>query len=254
MKTEYSHKIPPRSKSGVRSLSTALKTLAILDRLASLPRGARLSEVAELLGVSRPTAYQRLFTLVDAGWVEQDEVGRYRLSLHSCRISAAALEQASLGERLVPALEKLVSEVSETASLAVLDHGTPCIVQRVESVGVLRAELKIGAALSLSESASGRVLAAFADEGTLFRLKRGNAPLPDDSLLKKVRSDGYAVSSGRVIPDVCAIAAPVFDYSGKCVAAISLVGPSARFDVDAVREPLLSAAKAVTNIIKGAEA
>lgn len=250
MNTQYSNRIS-KGENGVRPLSTVLTTLEVLEHLAGRSRAAKLFEIADALGLSRPTAYQRLLTLIEAGWVEQDEEGRYRLSLHSCRISAAALEQASLGERATPILERLVAQVSETASLAVLDKGLPCIVQRVESEGVLRAELKIGATLSLAESASGRILAAYADEGVMARLKQGSEPLPDEALLAEVRRDGYAASSGHSIAGIRALAAPVFDVSGRCVAALSLVGPAARFSFEAVREPMIAAARQVTAMMQG---
>ena len=123
MDTEYSNRI--REQSGVRPLSTVIKTLAVLDALASSPRGMRLPEVAAAMNLSRPTAYQRLLTLIEAGWIEQDEDMRYRLSMHACRFAAAALEQADLGARVQPVLEALVHKVKETASVAVLDREGP---------------------------------------------------------------------------------------------------------------------------------
>ena len=90
MNTQYSNRIS-KGENGVRPLSTVLTTLEVLEHLAGRSRAAKLFEIADALGLSRPTAYQRLLTLIEAGWVEQDEEGRYRLSLHSCRFSAAGL-------------------------------------------------------------------------------------------------------------------------------------------------------------------
>ena len=99
MDTENSNRIQEEN-SGVRPLSTVLKTMAVLDVLAQSSRGMRLPEIATAMDLSRPTAYQRLFTLVEAGLVEQDHEMRYRLSMHACRLAAAALEQADLGTRV----------------------------------------------------------------------------------------------------------------------------------------------------------
>lgn len=211
----------------------------------------RLSEVAQALGLSRPTAYQRLLTLVEAGWVEQDNFGRYRISLHAARIGGAAIQHASLGERVAPLLDQLVAAVKETASIAVLDRGLPCIIQRVEAESVLRAVQKIGTLMSLDGSASGRVLVAFADPDTRARLENGEAPLPDEETLATVRAQGFAVSSGLVQPGIQGVAAPIFDLNGKCFAALSLVAPQVRFDLATLKEPLLQTAREVTMLMKG---
>jgi DNA-binding IclR family transcriptional regulator len=226
--------------------------MTVLDVLASSVRGMKLPEVAAAMELSRPTAYQRLLTLVEAGWVEQDHEMRYRLSMHSCRLAAAALEQADLGARIQPILEMLVSRVKETASLAVLDRGVPCIVSRVESKSVLRAEQKIGTTMSLEGSASGRILTAFADEATLERLKQSGEPLAAADLLDEAREKGYAVSSGYTHTGVVAIAAPIFDIHKKCLSTVSLVMPETRFELEAFREPLLDAARTITNMQQGA--
>nr|WP_245282052.1 IclR family transcriptional regulator [Rhizobium sp. LC145] len=225
--------------------------MAVLDVLAASPRGMKLPEVASAMQLSRPTAYQRLLTLIEAGWVEQDKEMRYRLSMHACRIAASALEQADLGTRVQPIIEMLVQRVKETASLAVLDRGLPCIVSRVESESVLRAEQKIGTTMSLEGSASGRVLTAFADEMTLGKLKESGEPLASEDILTATRADGYAVSSGYTKSGVIAIAAPIFDLNGKCTATLSLVMPEFRFDIETFREPLLEAAKTITKMQQG---
>ena len=247
--TAYSDRIQRRT--GVRPLSTVIKTLELLDVLASSPRAMKLPEIARAGGLSRPTAYQRLLTFIEAGWVEQDEELRYRISMHACRAGAAALEHADLGHRMQPVLEALVYQVKETASVAVLDRGLPCIVSRVESESLLRAEQKIGTVLSLDGSASGRVLTAFAGAATLARLREGPEPVAPEEVLLTVRSRGYALSSGYTHSGVIAIAAPIFDFQRRCVATLSLVMPQTRFQVEALKGPLLQAAETITGMQQG---
>lgn len=249
MDTIYSNRI--QEQSGVRPLSTVLKTLAVLDILAGSSRGMRLPEIATAMNLSRPTAYQRLLTLIEAGWVEQDEDMRYRLTMHACRMAAAALEHADLGTRVHPVLEALVQRVKETASIAVLDRGVPSMVARVESDSLLRAEQKIGSTLSLEGSASGRVLTAFADTMTLARLRERGEPLAAEDILAETRANGYAMSSGYTQTGVIAIAAPIFDLHERCVATLSLVMPETRFKRDTFKGPLIEAAETITRIQQG---
>jgi DNA-binding IclR family transcriptional regulator len=171
--------------------------------------------------------------------------------MHACRLAAAALEQADLGVRATAVLEGLVQKVRETASLAVLDRGLPCIVARVESESLLRAEQKIGTTMSLEGSASGRVLTAFADVMTLSRLRESGEPFASQEILAATRADGYAISSGYTHTGVIAIAAPIFDLHERCVATLSLVMPETRFDLESFKAPLLEAAEAITRIQQG---
>lgn len=251
MDKEYSNKISTR-EGGVRPLSTVLRTLEVLDYFAGQTRPRKLGEVASAMNLSRPTAYQRLYTLVSAGLLEQDDVGRYRLSMLTTRLASAALDQADLGTRSDTALSRLVASVGETASLSVLDRGLPCIVARVESDSLLRADQKIGTFMPLDGSASGRVLVAFANEATQERLNAGGHPLPSEAILEDVRATGYAVSSGYTQSGVIGFAAPVYDQHERCAAAVSIVVPEQRFDLDRCREPVLEAALEITNILQGA--
>src|SRR5437588_2847345 len=94
-------------QSGVRALSSVLKSLAVLDALTRTQRPMRLMELAQALDESRATTYQRLLTLAQAGWVDQSADGAYRLSLQATRAGNAALEQANLGERSTAVLQDL---------------------------------------------------------------------------------------------------------------------------------------------------
>jgi DNA-binding IclR family transcriptional regulator len=236
---------------GVRPLASVLKTLRLLDLLGAESKPMRLVDVAKASGMTRATAHQKLVTLTQAGWIEQTADGAYRLALHAARIGNAALAQASLGERVMPFLEKLVAETGETASLAVFDGLHARIVQRVETGGVLRAELRVGALLDLAHSASGRVLMAFASEPFLDNLRNRGVALPDDKLLRQVRREQFAASSGKSYEGVRAVAAPIFDIGGGCIAALSLVGPLPRFSIERTRAPMRRAADAINAFIRG---
>ncbi|WP_223272115.1 IclR family transcriptional regulator [Pandoraea pnomenusa] len=233
-------------EGGVRPLSSALKTLEVLDALGESVSPMRLVDLTRVVGASRATVYQRLLTLVRAGWVELTHDGAYRLSLHAARVGDAALAHASLGDRAEAVLRALADTTGETASLAVVDDGSIRIARRAEPHGVLKAELRVGAVLTLDGSASGRILAAFLPQTTLETLLRNGGTLADPHVIEAARATGYATSSQRDMPDVMAVAVPVDDAQQQCYAALSLVGPVSRFDAQALLGPLREAAAALT--------
>jgi|TARA_R110000737_G_scaffold234249_5_gene247237 DNA-binding IclR family transcriptional regulator len=255
MDTPSSNEIQASEKAagqaGVRPLSTVLRTLEVIAFFSRQGAPVRLGEVAREMGLSRATAYQRLFTLTEAGWLDQDATGAYRLTMFATRLAAAALEQADLGTRVEPALGRLADRIHETVSLAVIDRGLPCIVARVEANTLLRAVQQIGTLLSLDGSASGRVLCAFATPDALERLRGGDHALPSEEIMQKVRDDGYAVSSGYTHSGVVGLAVPVFDARGQVTATVSLVQPEGRFDLAATKGPMIEAAAEISALIQG---
>lgn len=233
----------------MRALSTAVKTLALLDHLGNRGQAARLSEIADDLNIGRSTVYQRLVTLIEAGWVEQLDNGRFRLTMRAMKIAGAATEQAGLGERFLPHLRDLVANFGETASLAVLQDRVAIIIQRVEAGGVLQARAPLGTTMQLKDSASGRVLIAFAEPEAVASLQRAGVELPEEEVLREVRRTGIGVVASHIV--VRAVAAPVFDHRQRCIAALSLVGPIGRFDAERLSAPTLTVAGQLSEMLGG---
>jgi DNA-binding IclR family transcriptional regulator len=238
-------------RSGVKPLASVLKSLSVLDALARSARPMRLMELAQALQESRATTYQRLLTLTQAGWVEQTAEGAYRLSLQAARAGNAALEQANLGERSASIMQELVLETHETVSLAALNGAHAQIIKRIEAEVVVRAQVHIGTRLSLDQSSSGRVLTAFAGPEQRERLGKLGATLASPALLREIARKGYASSSGKDVPGVRSVAAPVLDARGACLFALSIVTPTDRFDEARLARPLLRNAEKLSALIAG---
>lgn len=214
----------------VRALSTTLKTLAVCDVVAASPTPMRLPDVVKATGDQRAAVYQRLRTLVEAGFLEQTAEGAFRLALRFQFYAVRALEQANLGERTTELLQEVVAESGETATISVLDGYHAVIINRVESHQVLRADLRVGARMALGARASGSVLVAFGSQEMRERLREQGIALPDDVALAEVRERGFAIFAPTDPQFVAAVAAPVFDAAGQCIAVIAISGPTTRFD------------------------
>jgi DNA-binding IclR family transcriptional regulator len=214
----------------VRSLSTTLKTLAVCDIVAASAKPVRLADVVKATGEQRAAVYQRLRTLLEAGFLEQTPEGAFRLALRFQFYAVRALEQANLGERTTELLQEVVAESGETATISVLDGYHAVIINRVESHQVLRADLRVGARMTLGGGASGAVLAAFGSPEMRGRLREQGIALPDDAALADVRERGFAIFAPTDPQFVAAVAAPVFDAAGQCIAVIAISGPTTRFD------------------------
>jgi DNA-binding IclR family transcriptional regulator len=138
-------------------------------------------------------------------------------------------------------MEKLVKTYGETMHLAVLDRTDVLYVDKVVGSQVVTITgSRPGARLAAHAPAVGKVLLAYTfDDETLLKLLK--APLrafTSDTItdpkvllreLVEVRIRGIATELGEVVPEVCCVASPITDESGRVVAAMSFTVPATRF-------------------------
>lgn len=146
----------------------------------------------------------------------------------------AVLDGLAVREAALPYLEALFQEVDGNVNLCVLGQAEVIYVARFRQRDVLSLNLAVGSRLPVHNSSPGRVLAAFLPEGqrrALVRRLAAQAPVKAwlrdkgvdlQELLAQVRGRGYAVNDGDYLPELFALAAPVFDHQGLAWAAVSV--------------------------------
>jgi DNA-binding IclR family transcriptional regulator len=230
-----------------RVLSSTLKSLRLLEAVATFDRAVGVSELVRQLGGSRGSVHLQLATLTQAGWLERVEGGRYRLTLRVLSVGHAALNQGGIGNWVVPIMEELARATDESISLSVIDGADAVIAWRVESSQVLRTDLRVGTRMSMQASASGRVLAAFADRVAVSHAAQAGAKLPDSCLIEAVQLQGWAESIDDFADGIAAVAAPVLDYRNHAIGALSIAGPSTRFIPSRAANAVCEAARALSS-------
>lgn len=206
---------PRRSK--VQSVEVGL---LVLGALADLGGTASLSALSSATGIAAPKVHRYIASLIAAGFVRQEtEGGAYRLGLRSLTIGLAALranEPVRLAGDRLPALR---DSVGATCFVAVPANGGPTVLLVAEARGAVVVNVRLGSALPEAESATGRVLRAFAP------------PPPCDRQSVAIRAVGSASIVDTVLTGVSAVSAVVRDHLGVPVAAITSLGPTGTIDV-----------------------
>ncbi|MFL6559681.1 MAG: IclR family transcriptional regulator, partial [Bacillus sp. (in: firmicutes)] len=138
-----------------------------------------------------------------------------------------------------PILNKLVETLGETAHISVLDHLDVIYLHKVECNHPVRFLTHVGRRNPPYCTSSGKVLLAFSGEAVLHLLiqkglhKYSKNTITDPEKLyanlREVKKNGYAASVEELLDGVTSIAAPIYDYKGKVIAALSIVGPKQRF-------------------------
>lgn len=214
-----------------RLIGSVVKAMATLDALAEADGPLGASELARLTQSDRSSVFQQLRTLAEAGWVEQANGGSYRLTLKAFSIASAALRHAGLGQRFGPTLDSLVAQSGETASVAVIDGGRALVIARCEPAMAMKVNIGVGTQMRLDTSASGRVLTALLDDTAVEQLKSNGASVVDAEQRRRFRCQGWADQHDELLDGMSSIAVPVVVATGEAV-ALSLAGPTSRFDTD----------------------
>jgi hypothetical protein len=139
---------------------------------------------------------------------------------------------------LAPILDELALTTRENALLVVReDLHSVCIAMR-ESPQPLRLFAQVGRHVPLHAGGAPKVLLAFAPEEVRRAIVEGplegftSTSITDrDKLartLAEIRRAGFTLSIGELDPDVFSMAAPVRDFTGDVVAALSVAGPLSR--------------------------
>jgi DNA-binding IclR family transcriptional regulator len=226
-------------------IASAAGTLEILEILGNAQDALPFGAIVAASGRPKATVHRMLATLVNTGYATHEQAtGRYRLTLKSWRLGAAAVRDLDVTGVAHPALERLMRETGETVHLTVLDpSGDVIYVSKVESPQSIRVQTRLGQLNPSWCTATGRCLLAFnekvADQVLARKLPARTPRTVTDprklrALLGDVRDGGYAVTRAENHPEMGGVAAPIRDHTGSVGAACGVAIPVFRMDRELV--------------------
>lgn len=208
-----------------------------------------LKDLARDAGMVPAKAHPYLVSFNKLGLIVQDEVsGHYGLGPLAMQLGLISLQQFDPVRLATPLLADLAKQLGHTVALAVWGNRGPTIVRIEESTNLVHVTMRHGTVMSLRNTASGRLFAAYLPEDTVLaaleeerayeqrhEISTESMPANIDTafrkLLETVRQSGISDAVNLSVPGVSALAAPVFDESGNIVLSLTSIGPSAQFDV-----------------------
>ena len=237
------------------------KSLSVLELLLQKGSPMNMTELSEKLGFYPSTIHRILDTLKHWGYVEQDpHTQKYQLGLKALELGMAKLYQMDLIREATPYLKKLVNQCNETVHLGVLEAGEVLYLAKEESSQTIRMISYVGKRAPLHCTGLGKVLLAYLPEKERKRiLFRKELPrLTKNTLtdkrelekeLNKVREQGFALDREENEKDIRCVAAPIRNYQGEVIAAISISSPIFRIDKnvqDNLKEALIEISKKIS--------
>lgn len=222
----------------LQTIQKAGELLALYDR-DHAEWGVR--DAASKLKMAKSSAHDLMNSLAKQGFLTKTEDNRYRLGWRLVTLSETLLATTELRKEAHPVMEELAAQYQETIHLAVLDDTQAVYVDKLEGNQAVRVELTaLGARLYAHCSALGKVLLAFSPKEDVNRIIK-TAGLPRFTpntitdaeelrqALAKIQKQGYAYDLEEILPDLCCVGAPIYNHSGRVIAAISMSIPAYRF-------------------------
>ncbi|MGO4235921.1 IclR family transcriptional regulator [Arthrobacter sp. fls2-241-R2A-200] len=247
----------PSERQGIQSVELAMR---IIEALESGGGPMSLSEIAERSGFQPSKAHRYLVSLTRIGLVSQSpKTGRYDFGAAMRRLGAESLRrtnEVSVASDYTPDLR---DECGHSVNIAVWGDDGPVVVRWDYGSHALPINIRLGATLPMLTSSSGQVFLGFLPESmwaaTLAaeRSRRSPNAYTDEDIQRlrsEVSTNGYAFTSGGVIPGVSSIAAPVYSSLDAIPLTVAVVFPTEvvhEDELELVKTQLLSITRKISS-------
>src|SRR5699024_3109428 len=166
---------------------------------------------------------------------------RYRLGMKLLQFGTIVSERLEVQRIALPYMKKLCDEINEIVHVAILDGKNAVYIEKVESLLAIRLYTKVGRSLSMHIGSGPKLLFTFMPdakrEEMLAEIQLNH--LTKNTITSKtylreeleaIRKRGYSESYGEQNVDTTGVSFPIKDFTGEVVAALTVSGPSNRFE------------------------
>jgi len=253
----------PAEPSGAQTVSRAIHALKLIASRHT--EGVRLVDVADALGLTRPTAHRLLKTLTEEGLLRRlGATRRYVLGALVFELGLAAAHNFNLVDMCRPTLQRLAERTSDTSFLFVRSGNDSVCLDRIQGTFPIQTpSVPVGSRQPLGVNAGGLALLCALGDGEARAVAEACAPclgayagLDADELLRirqRARNLGYALIGNRAVPGVTAVGLPVISHSGAAIAAITVATTSSRMTqprIDEILPHLRDAAREIAQLLR----
>ena len=228
-------KVETRNAEDKKLVSSVFRTMVIIEKLAS-GKDLSLDKISKELSLPKSTVYRFLQTLVEMGYVRQNDNGQYTLTFKLLSIGASIAEHNSLIGEARAVMAELSAKTKETIHLSQMVNNKAVYIEKIEARHIIRMYSKIGAVAPLYCTGVGKVILAFQEKDERKKLMNSlvlkriteNTIIKKEELkkeIKKIRVNGWAEDNEEGEYGLWCAAAPIFDYTCSIAASISITVP-----------------------------
>lgn len=224
----------------VYSVPNLEKGLLVMELLATHKNGLTLSEIIEVLSITKTTAFRIVNTLIFKNYLQKNETTKkVTLTRKLLTLGMSAMNEQSIAEVAIDVMRALRDEIKESVMLGIVlgDKGT--ILEQVPSSYPVKLFVEQGTQFCLHSSVGGKSILAYLPEKKRNEIVKAIelGAFTENTItskevfkehLKQVKKVGYAVDNGEDIQGINCVGAPIFNEKGYPVAAIWITAPHGR--------------------------
>lgn len=235
---QYTNDGSNNNTQNYKPTTTVLKAFNILEFISN-NQPVKPSKIAQRLGLTRTNVHRLLTTLMEVGYVTKDDSRGYRLTFKVFKLGSRVPLSQDLREVAKPMMVELARIANENIYLTVLYGQMVIAIEEVKSNNPLSLNPDVTYTYPIYTCASGKNFLAYMSEEErrrvydeiVFQKRTANTLTSIETLENAItiaRGQGYATEINEFSDDLNSYAAPIFDYSGRVVANVSISGPSIR--------------------------
>ena len=232
----------PKRQRRIQSIEVGMR---VLDVLTEAGQALPLKEVAQRAAMPPGKAHPYLVSFMNVGLVKQHPLtGLYELGPKALQLGLAALEQLDPLTEASQEAARLAARSDLSVALSLWGQLGPTVVRLDEPRYPLHVNLRVGTVMSLFNTITGRVFAAYLPEKMVRsmlddehrRVVGGNSPAFDAPEVQQLLADIRAAGMGRGVsvpqPGVNTLCAPVFGADGQLALVMTMIGPQGVFSAE----------------------
>lgn len=212
-----------------------MRALNILDLFSVDNPEIGVTEAGQRLQLSKGTVSRLMHTLEAANFLKKtNETKKYVLGSKFIKLSRVCLSKVDLKSSAAPYLKELSEKTHELILVHIIKGDKRFCLDWIESTNPIRHVIeKEHVYAPLHAGAAGKLLlSSLSDKEIDEVIQRTGLPRFTDSTItdsdklrleiKQVREQGIAISHGEIVPHASTVSAPVRNWSGEIIAALSI--------------------------------
>ncbi|WP_229053498.1 IclR family transcriptional regulator [Aeromicrobium sp. Leaf350] len=253
------------SQSSVPPVQSVERAADILLAFTAANPALMLGELADAVALPLSSTHRIARTLVERGFLRQDEKGAYALGSRLLELGGLVSNTSTLSRLSAGVIRTVADHTGEALLLGEVDwiDNTVLITQKRESTHELNVTSPVGKRSGLGSGCIGKaVLSGLPEEEVelllpnIHLVKRANRSITDSDELRRhvdrARKRGWASESDEYIAGVSGIAVPV-GLGGRPLGAVSIILPTARASATRLNELGKNLSGLVQRAIKSAQ-
>ena len=209
---------------------------------------ARVTELANQLGMAKSTVHRHLKTLLNHGYVVKDG-NSYRLSFQFLSLGTHTRNQIEGTHLIQQKVEKLTRATQERVQFVVEERGSGVFVYSEKGDHWGNAGTDVGRRVTLHASASGKAILSMLPESCVDEIvaSQGLPKLTENTVttraelkeeLDATRERGYSLNDEENLEDFRSVGVPIVGSNERVIGAFSVSGPTHRFEGETFHDEL----------------